>query len=490
MSELTQPDGQGAVIAVVGGGASGSLTAIQLLRHAAALRLPLHVVLIDRHARHGLGQAYSTEHRAHLLNAMAGQMSALPDDPDHLVRWAAEDGEPDDTAHRARPGDADVGRTAFLPRQDYGRYLRDTLADAEHAALPVARLARVSSDVLAVRPTAAGRPVRLILSDGQLDADVVVLATGNAPARLPFDAPPSDRIITQPWLPGELARVTTSADCGVVVIVGTGLTMVDLAIAITASKPDAVIHAISRHGLLPRTHPGTPPRGGSPLWLPVITRTTGPVRLADLMWQVRSTIAAQPANWHAVMDALRPFVPGLWRRMPEHDKRLFLRHVARYWEIHRHLVPPATASRITALRATGRLVIHSGQVIGVVQDADQLRILIDAGDDVLQLGADWLINGTGPAADITATASPLLRDLFSSGLARPGPLRLGIDADASGAVLDRAGRPAANVFTLGPPLRGLWYETTAIPEIRDQAATLAQRITSDRQLYQRPGSAA
>ena len=190
------------------------------------------------------------------------------------------------------------------------------------------------------------------------------------------------------------------------------------------------------------------------------------------------------------MEALRPFVPGLWRRMPDEDKRLFLRHVARYWEIHRHLVPPATASRIAALRATGRLVVHSGQVIGVMQDADRLRILLDAGDDVLQLRADWLINGTGPAADITATASPLLRDLFSSGLARPDPLRLGIDADAGGAVLDRAGRPAAAIFTLGPPLRGLWYETTAIPEIRDQAAALAQRITSDRRLSQRPGSAA
>ena len=276
MSELTQPDGPGAVIAVVGGGASGSLTAVQLLRRAAALRLPLRVVLIDRHDRHGLGQAYSTEHGAHLLNAMAGQMSALPDDPDHLVRWAASDSGADSATHRARAGDRDVGRTTFLPRRDYGRYLRDTLADAEHEALPVARLTRVRSDVLAVRHTAAGRPVRLILSDGQLDADVVVLATGNAPARLPFDAPPSDRIVAQPWLPGELARVTSSADCGAVVIVGTGLTMVDLAIAITASKPDAVIHAISRHGLLPRTHPGTPPCGSQPLWLPVITRTAGP----------------------------------------------------------------------------------------------------------------------------------------------------------------------------------------------------------------------
>ncbi len=219
--------------------------------------------------------------------------------------------------------------------------------------------------MLAVRHLAAGRPLRLILPDGQIEADVAVLATGNAPARLPFEAPPSDRIVAEPWLPGALAGVTSSDDCGAVVILGTGLTMLDLAMAITASNPDAVIHAMSRHGLLPRSHPGTPSASRRPLWLPAITRTTGPVRLADLMWQVRSTIAARPAHWFDVMDALRPFVPGLWRRMPDADKRLFLRHVARYWEVHRHLVPPATASRITALRATGRWLVHSGQVIGV-----------------------------------------------------------------------------------------------------------------------------
>ena len=376
MSSPTRPDGPELEVAVIGGGASGTLAAVHLLRYAASSRQRMRITLIDTHGRHGLGQAYSTEHRAHLLNAMAGQMSALPDDPDHLVRWAApRDGDPDDAIGGAQAGDGDVTSSTFLPRQDYGRYLRDTLADAEHEALPVARLTRVRAEVLALRHPTAGRPLRLTMPGGQLDADVAVLATGNAPARLPFEAPPSDRIVTEPWLGGELARVSSSDDCDTVVILGTGLTMVDLAIAITASKPDAIIHAISRHGLLPRTHPGTPSAGSRPLWLPVMTRTTGPVRLADMMWQVRSTIAARPANWHDVMDALRPFVPGLWRRMPDEDKRLFLRHVARYWEVHRHLIPPATASRITALRATGRLVVHSGQIIGVQRGATRLRVL-------------------------------------------------------------------------------------------------------------------
>ena len=180
---LTRPDGRELEIAIIGGGASGTLAAAHLLRYAASSDLCMRITLIDGHGRHGLGQAYSTEHRAHLLNAMAGQMSALPDDPDHLVRWAAaRDGETGNTIGRAQAGDGDVTSSTFLPRQDYGRYLRDTLADAEHQALPVARLTRVRSEVLAVRHLAAGRPVRLILPGGQLDANVAVLATGNAPA--------------------------------------------------------------------------------------------------------------------------------------------------------------------------------------------------------------------------------------------------------------------------------------------------------------------
>ena len=222
-------------------------------------------------------------------------------------------------------------------------------------------------------------------------------------------------------------------------IAGTGLTMIDLAMSVSAARPAAVVHAISRHGLLPRTHPGSFPSDRQ-LWLPVISRTTGPVRLGDLMWQVRSAMASSPAGWHSVMDSLRPYVPGLWRRMPEQDKRLFLRHVARYWEVHRHLMPPATATRITTLRATGQLALHRGHVVRVTAArSGGLRVLVNGGADTIELEAGWLINGTGATGNIRSAASPLLRDLFASGQARPDPLGLGLDATSGGAVLDAAG---------------------------------------------------
>jgi uncharacterized NAD(P)/FAD-binding protein YdhS len=501
MNATTHPDSRNLHVAIIGGGASGTLTAIQLLREAAARQLPLRIKLIDQYGRHGLGQAYSTVDRAHRLNAMAGQMSALSDDPDHLLRWAVADAAgAAGSDGRAAEDRSPPAATAFLSRLDYGRYLRDTLADAEHRALPVATLTPVTAEVLAIR-CGGDRPVRIMLRDGHIDADVAVLATGNAPARLPFEVPPDGRIVTDPWRPAALAGLTGRADSArvtdagqaradTVVIVGTGLTMLDLALTINAANPDAVIHAVSRHGMLPRPHPGTPPPDRQPMWLPFLTRTTGPVRLTDLMWQVRSLIAASPASWFDVMDRLRPLVPGLWRRLPLHDKRLFLRHVARYWEVHRHLVPPQTASRITTLRAAGRLHIHRGRVQGVTRHDGRLLIRLESDGATRELDADWLVNGTGSTTDIGATASPLLRDMFASGVARPDPLGLGIDAAPDGQVLNESGEPSKVLFALGPPLRGVWYETTAVPEIRAQAAGLAQRITRATQVIGRPGGAA
>jgi uncharacterized NAD(P)/FAD-binding protein YdhS len=468
---LDPPEGRGPVIAVVGGGASGTLAAIHLLRSAAAQQCPLRLALIDRHGRHGLGQAYATTHPAHLLNAPAAQMSAMAGDPDHLIRWAAAAGLPD---------------LGFLPRQAYGRYLRDTLSDAQRRAQPLSRVTPITSDAVAIRHNASGRPLRLLLADGCIDADIAVLAIGSPPSSPPLPVPQTLRYIADPWAP---AALDPAGDGSPVVILGTGLTMLDVAMTVTSGNRRTIVHAVSRHGLLPRVHRG-PPAAGSAIWLPALSGTAGPVPLAELMWQVRAAIATRPGHRQEVMDTLRPHLPSLWQRMSTRDKRLFLRHVARYWEVHRHRMPPVTARKITELRCTGRLSVLRGRVTEVTEQPGHLRIRIDRDGTTGELAAGWLINATGPATDISCGADPLIRDLFGRGLARPDPLRLGIDASPAGAVLDASGTPSSTIFTLGPPLRGLWYETTAIPEIRDQAAALALRLTATIQARELPGSAA
>jgi len=459
------------VIAVIGAGASGTLAVIYLLRAVAGQQLPLRIALIDRHGRHGLGQAYSTAHPAHLLNAPASTMSALTADPDHLTRWAERAG---------------IWHDGFLPRSAYGRYLSDLLAQAERAALPAARVSRITSEVVAIRRGSRGGPLRLHLAaDGRIDADLAVLATGNLPPAPPCPVPDGRRYIADPWEPGAL---TPAMDGSPVVLVGTGLTMLDVAIALTDAGPRTTVHAVSRHALLPRAHRWPPPPADVGR-KPVIRGQAVPVRLARLIHDVRASAAQYNGDWQEIVDALRPHVPHLWEQLLEADKRLFLRHVARYWEVHRHRLPPATARQVSMLIATGRLSVLRGQVAAAGTSSTGIRVRIEDGGTPTDLAAGWLVNCTGPAADITATPDPLLRHLLHAGLARPDPLRLGLDTDSHGSLRDVTGRPSGDMFTLGPLLRGRWYETTAIPEIRDQAAVLARCLLTSRALAG-PGNAA
>ena len=482
MNRTTEQGYRRPLIAIVGGGASGTLTAVQLLRHAAGQRIALQVVLIDRYGRHGRGQAYSTGHEAHLLNTMAGQMSALPDEPDHLTRWAGVPGE------------------TFLPRRAYGRYLVETLEQARRQALPTALLTRSVTEITAIGRTETGGGLRLTQANGWIEADVAVLALGPTTAGLPFEAPGSSRIIADPWRPGALDPIT---DGEPVLIVGTGLTMIDLAVAVSERSPGSMIYALSRHGLLPAPHPGRPGAGAKPASLPALANSAGPVRLTELLAQVRGAVAADPAHWHEVVGAIRPHVAELWRRLPDGDRRLFLRHVARYREVHRHLVPPPTAARLAALRHSGQLSVLAGRITDIAEAGGQFRVRVEhqdggrlAGDQCdgglasRALAVGWIINAAGAATDITKATDPLLQNLLATGTARPDRLRLGLDATANGTLIAASGKVSADLYTLGPPLRGLWYETTAIPEIRSQAAVLAGRIVADVRLRRPRDSAA
>ena len=97
-------------VAIIGGGASGALTAAWLLRGATA---PLSIALIERSGRFATGVAYGTREPVHLLNVPAGKMSADPDDPEHLLRWLHRRGH-ELRAHGV-PHAAERGRVLAVP---------------------------------------------------------------------------------------------------------------------------------------------------------------------------------------------------------------------------------------------------------------------------------------------------------------------------------------------------------------------------------------
>lgn len=439
------------VVVIVGGGASGTLTAIHLLRRLHACRSPLRLVLVDRYGRHGRGQAYSTADPRHLLNTRAAQMSALADDSGHLLRWC-------------HAQDLRVAPTDYLPRGLYGRYLSDLLADTERRVRSIAHVSHLTATATALTLGPRHRLRVHLAAGGRLDAEAVVLATGIATDPPWTRQVVGRRCIPEPWRPDALAAVRDGTP---VLVVGTGLTMIDVATSVTDAHPDTIVYAVSRHGLVPHAHQD-PPATPIPITLP-----TGETTLSELLRAIRAPIRENDGDWQGIVDALRPHIPRLWTMLDVDDQQRFLSRLARYWEIHRHRIPPATARHMSALRATGRLRIIRGRLASVNAHPDGITARI-AGENPMELNAGWLVNGTGPSTDITQDA--FYRSLFAAGLARPDPFALGLDADGRGRVIDASGRPNEQIFTLGPTLRGRHYETTAVPEIRAQAADLATHL--------------
>jgi uncharacterized NAD(P)/FAD-binding protein YdhS len=89
-----------------------------------------------------------------------------------------------------------------------------------------------------------------------------------------------------------------------------------------------------------------------------------------------------------------------------------------------------------------------------------------------------LINSSGIEYDWRRVARPLPRQLLARGLIRPGHLALGIAAEVDGAVLDADGQAASRLFAMGPPLRGMWWESTAVTDVASQAKALAARLAT------------
>ena len=466
-------DGTRPLVAVVGAGAAGILVAIHLAdRQARTGAEPLDLLLLDPDARLGRGVAYSTTDPRHLLNVPAQGMSALPGRPTHFLDWVRRE-----VWHDAAPCD-------FVPRAEYARYLESTLAE-RLAAAPGVRLAHRRTAVTSARPTTAG--VRVDLADGTtLTADAVVLATGLQPpgtAWAPATLTASERFVADPWAPGALDALR-DVD-GDLLLVGTGLTMVDL--ALTLSRDGRTLHAVSRRGRVPAAHTT---RAAGPaaecdddaasLADALADRAAGLARtdLAELRDLVRATVTEAVrarGDWRPAFDTLRPLTGDLWGELDDDDRAEFLAQDAAWWDLHRHRMPPTSAAAVARLRTAGALRISSDEVLDATEAADGVEVTLASGR-TLTVAA--VVNCTGPLGDVRRSADPLHRDLLAQGTAVAGPLGLGVRTHA-GRVVDATHAHTAPVWTLGALRRGELWESTAIPEIRTQAAAVAADVLDE-----------
>lgn len=420
-------------VVVIGDGASGVLVTLALARRGVG-----PVVLVGDGPFPGAGCAYRTAEPYHLLNSRAGTMSAYPDRPDDLVSWSRATG---------RPVDPD----GFLPRRRYGGYLADRLDRAGHAE-------RVAGRIVALRAD-AGR-VEATTADGRRIAGrAAVLAVGHGAPSLPRipGLAGNPCYVDDPWADRAFERIARHQS---VLLLGTGLTAVDVALAVHRRRPDARLVALSRHGLLPAAHLADPPE---PVRLSRIPTTT-----AGLLRTVRRAVAAG-ADWRGVVDGLRCDAGPAWAGLSAAQRDRFRAHVDRYWQVHRHRMAPPVATAVAALRASGTLTVRRGALARVEPAPGGLTATLSDGTNV---HCGVLVNCTGPGRWATGT-DPLAESVRGNGLAR-------LDDSATGLSCDAAGRLAGTelVYALGPTRLGDLWETTAIPEIRAQAGAIADALAA------------
>jgi uncharacterized NAD(P)/FAD-binding protein YdhS len=451
-------------VAVVGSGFTGTMVAAHLLMQT---RTTVTVTVLERTGRFGPGVAYSTPFAAHLLNVQAERMSAFPGDPGHFLRWAS----------REHPG---VRPDSFLPRQWYAAYLADVLDQAkETGKAGGSRLQRLDAEVVGIVRRDSGQ-WQLACSDGQhLVADIVVLAIGNyPPANPPVESSAfytTDWYRQDPWAPDAL---TVDAQHDVLVL-GTGLTMIDVVIALDEQGHRGKLTCVSRRALLPqRLREGSLGAGDVP---PPLTLATWPRTMRGLVREFRREVEMRMRageDWRHVVASVRRATPSLWASLPAAERRRFLRHVRPYWDTHRHGVAPAIARRIDDMRQSGRLRVIAGRVLGYETGprAAEVRVQLRGGRGIEQVRVQRVINCTGPDANVSRVSSPLVQHLFTRGMISPDPLGIGIVSDGVGRVVDAQGVAQAGLYLAGPLRRGQTWENVAVPELREGAAGLAEHL--------------
>lgn len=442
-------------IVIVGGGFSGTLSAVHLSR-----RLPgVPIVLFEESPEAGPGLAYGTRSSDHLLNIRAGAMSAFGDAPDDFRKFAS------------RELGREVSPAEFLPRSLYGDYLRHLL-----------RLAQIVSPALEVRHARVqdivssedGR-ARLILKNGEThEAARVVLATGNQDSAFSGSVWASHTRSTR-----DSAAFEHLPNDASVVIIGSGLSMVDAVADLERRGHTGPIHVTSRHGLLPQVYEA--PSAVEP---PVLEHLPD----SDLRRSLRlfrkavEGHEAAGGNWRDLFAALRPVTPGLWQELSSRDRKRFLRFLSPFWEIHRHQCAPQTRAIVDRLIASGRLTLHRGTLVSVERKGERWSVELAArakGQTTRTLVADRILDATCPARDIQTIRQPVVCNLLRRGFLVPDAHRLGAETLPDYRALQRNGLPSPWLHVIGPMLRSRYFEATAVGELRLHAAALAARIAGE-----------
>ncbi|GGE47169.1 putative NAD(P)/FAD-binding protein YdhS [Pedobacter psychrotolerans] len=447
-------------IVIIGGGISGYLILMNLLRTPGAQRL--NVVLLEKERLDRLGVPYETTEEAHLLNVPVSNMSAFSDDKNHFADWLLKNA-------------IDFTPLSFMPRKIYRQYILDIF---NHLMKYKSELINVSMlQAEAVDVDMEGKNV-LLNGAGQLSFDQLIMATGTFPpghlALKNNDYTHSANYFPSAWQPGLMDSLKGLEE---IFIIGTGLTMTDTIISLHKRGHKGKVTAISRHGLMPAVHKKCIPY---PCFGEDMRKQVTILGMFGILKKHLKQAAIIGSDWRAVTDALRPHIPQLWNQLAEVERKAFIEHLRHRWEVCRHRMPEECALIVHSWLATGKITMYAGRIRQISESAEAgfcITYIQEKTQLIKQLKADVIINCMGPLTDYNLIVHDLIRNLMQKGVICADPLGLGLQCSAEGALIQQDGRVSDCFYTIGAPAKGTLWETTAVPEIRVQAKQLADRVT-------------
>jgi uncharacterized NAD(P)/FAD-binding protein YdhS len=452
-------------IVIIGGGFCGTVTAVNLARLS---HEPFRIVVVNHKYPAGRGVAYSTKRPEHLLNVVARNMSALADDLSHFVEWLH-------TRHDFSEIPEAQLRESFVPRRIYGDYLLGLLHGHER---PGRNRSGSTIEVIkseAVEIALSDRGAKVSLADGRtLDADKVLLATGNPP---PGELRVAGSAFSHPnyfnsW---ELSEHQLSNRTKSVLLLGTGLTMVDAFLTLTALNWEGQVTAVSRNGLLPQSHFQSIEYHDFP---PPEPATLGLAQLASAIEEHCLELSRRGVNPALLVDKLRPYTQLIWRHFSADERQTFLKHYRARWNVNRHRIAQSVHQVVTQGIEQGRLQIKQGAISRMESHGDEIAVVTTSPNGEEQtVRAGLVLNCLGPQERFSTTRSPLLQNALATGLIAADDLDMGIRVTAEFAAIDRDGRPSNVIYAIGPMLKGTLWETIAVPELRVQSFQVAHILS-------------
>jgi len=459
---------QNPTIAIIGGGFCGNMLAVHLLSTA---KKPLHIVLINSGYPLSKGIAYSSYSHKHLLNVPAKNMSAFPDKPNHFMDWIKKHENYRVIDQTALPG-------MFLPRNIYGYYLKDLFDTAIRKKPEYTSISFVHDEAIDIEECDGKANIYFSVSPSVV-ADKVVLAIGNQSPDNPSLKDPSfynsRNYYGNPWLHEAVNHLDPQKE---VFILGNGLTMVDIVLGLKEKKHKGKIYSLSPNGFQILPHRVFEPYKG------LMEELKPPYDLPKIVSLFRSHVKKlrdQGLAGEAAVDSLRPLTQKVWQSWSKQEKERFMYHIRHMWGVARHRLPMDIHKMIQQLILDDKLEIIAGRTQSMEETQDGVKVTFKRRRDqkLYEVNVGRVINCTGPLSDINKLERTLIKNLISRKMIHADEMKLGIDTTPEGNILNDDGSSSKYLFTIGSTMRGLLWESTAVPELRDQAKKLAAKLLHD-----------